>query len=74
MANVTISPDQNTLIVDEQQFKFNPLDRDPEGEDQTCSNCAAFKLCCQLESTVDSSFPFPCFDRADGESGNFLAG
>lgn len=74
MANVTISPDQNTLTVDENVFNFNPVVRDSEAEENACTNCDAFKLCCQLEATVASSFPFPCFDRGDGETGNFLAG
>ena len=74
MATVTISPDQNTLTVDDKQFKFNKIRRGSASEDTACNQCDAFKLCCELEDTVESSFPFPCVDRSDGKAGNFLAG
>lgn len=74
MATVTISDDQNILTVDDQQFNFNPIERDTEESEDSCSKCNAFKLCCELQNTVESEFPFPCFDRSDGKTGNFLAG
>lgn len=74
MATVTISPDQNKLTVDDQQFNFNPISRDTEESEDSCNTCAAYKLCVELQDTVESEFPFPCFDRDDGEMGNFLAG
>lgn len=74
MAKVTISDDQNILTVDDQQFKFNAIDNAIEDEFYSCSKCNAFKLCCELQNTVESEFPFPCFDRSDGKTGNFLAG
>ena len=74
MPTVTISPDQNILTVDESKFNFNPIERGSDEEEDSCSNCSAFELCCQLQTTVESEFPFPCFDRDDGDIGNFLAG
>lgn len=74
MATVTISDDQNILTVNDQQFNFNPIDSAIETEYHLCSKCDAFKPCCELQSTVESEFPFPCFDRLDCKVGNFLAG
>jgi len=65
---ITVSKDQNTITVKEKIFVFNPIAED----DYHCANCDAFSICCELEDTVESSFPFPCLpqNREDGKNGN----
>jgi len=68
MENITVSDDQNTITVKGITFVFNPIVE----EDYHCAHCEAFDLCCELEDTVESTFPFPCLpqNREDGKNGN----
>jgi len=73
MGNIYISDDQNIVKLEDVEFKFNAIEAPIEDDDDTCTKCMAFNYCVKYESTVESTFPFPCHDRKDGKHGNFLA-
>jgi len=73
MENITVSDDQNTITVKGITFAFNPIvGKNEEFNHCAKANCEAFDLCCELEDTVESTFPFPCLpeNRKDGKNGN----
>ena len=67
MANITISPDKNTVTSDNKVHKFN------KGSKNSCNDCSLFKECCELQETVANEFPFACVseNRTDKKYGNF---
>lgn len=71
--NLIISEDENTVTHEAQVFQFNEIPNPDDEDFNECGQCDAYNLCCQLQTTVKSEFPFPCVERKDGRIGNFKA-
>jgi hypothetical protein len=72
MQNIDISPDQNTVVIDNVElYDFVPDSVD--NTEEKCNSCALLNLCNEI-GTDDDFWPFPCLPekRDDGDNGYFI--
>jgi hypothetical protein len=72
MPNIDISPDQNTVVIDNVElhdFVPNSID----DTDEKCRSCSLYAKCVDL-MTDENFWPFPCVPekRDDGDNGYFI--
>lgn len=72
MPNINISPDQNTVVIDNVEL-YDFVSDSVDDTHEKCRSCALLKKCMEL-GTDDDFWPFPCLPekRDDGDNGYFI--